>query len=107
MLDVTTPISESVIRSVNKLSRLPDSITAEYGLSITAEGNLFVVKAAGEASAWYNRACSKVKKGDIEDGLDDLKKAIGIDKNYIELAKQDKDFGGIRNDERFKALVML
>src|SRR5215213_1404265 len=60
-----------------------------------------------DASAWYNRACSKVKKGDIEDGLADLKRAIGIDKNYIELAKQDKDFGSIRNDERFKALVML
>jgi hypothetical protein len=50
LLDVITPISESIISSVNKLSKKPDSITAEYGLSITAEGNLFVVKAAGEAS---------------------------------------------------------
>ena len=50
LLDVITPISESIIGSVDKLSKKPDSITAEYGLSITAEGNLFVVKAAGEAS---------------------------------------------------------
>jgi hypothetical protein len=50
LLDVITPISETIINSVEKLSKLPDSITAEYGLSITAEGNLFVVKAAGEAS---------------------------------------------------------
>jgi NTP-dependent ternary system trypsin peptidase co-occuring protein len=50
LLDVITPISESIISSVDKLSKKPDSITAEYGLSITAEGNLFVVKAAGEAS---------------------------------------------------------
>jgi hypothetical protein len=42
MLDVITSISEPIISSFNKLSRLPDSITAE--------GNLFVVKAAGEAS---------------------------------------------------------
>jgi hypothetical protein len=50
MLDVITPISEPIISSFNKLSRLPDSITVEYRLSITAEGKLFVVKAAGEAS---------------------------------------------------------
>ena len=50
MLDVIASISEPIFSSFNKLSRLPDSITAEYGLSVTAEGNLFVVKAAGEAS---------------------------------------------------------
>ena len=50
MLDVITSISEPIFSSFNKLSRLPDSITAEYGLSVTAEGNLFVVKAADEAS---------------------------------------------------------
>ena len=50
LLDVITPISESIIGSVDKLSKKPDSITAEYGLSITAEDNLFVVKAAGKAS---------------------------------------------------------
>jgi hypothetical protein len=35
-----------------------------------------------------------------------LKKAIEMDKNNIELAKQEKDFASIRNDKRFKALVM-
>jgi hypothetical protein len=35
-----------------------------------------------------------------------LKKAIEIDKEYIESAKEDKDFESIRNDERFKALIM-
>jgi hypothetical protein len=35
-----------------------------------------------------------------------LKKAIELDKGfYLELAKQDKDFESIRNDERFKALI--
>jgi Trypsin-co-occurring domain 1 len=50
LLDVITPISESIIGSVDKLSKLPDSITAEYGLNISAEGSLFVAKVAGEAS---------------------------------------------------------
>jgi tetratricopeptide (TPR) repeat protein len=55
--------------------------------------------------AWYNRACSKVRKGDIDDGLTDLKKAVEIKESYIEMAKEDKDFESIRNDDRFKALI--
>ncbi len=69
MLDVITPISESIIGSVDKLSKLPDSITAEYGLSITAEGNLFVVKAAGEASLKVTFAWSPDKKDKREEEL--------------------------------------
>jgi tetratricopeptide (TPR) repeat protein len=60
----------------------------------------------GYADAWYNRACSKVKKGDIDNGLSDLKKAIEIDKGFAELAKEDKAFEAIRNDEHFKALII-
>jgi tetratricopeptide (TPR) repeat protein len=45
------------------------------------------------AATWYNRARLKVKRGDIENSLLDLKKTIEIDKNFIELAKQEKDFG--------------
>lgn len=56
------------------------------------------------ALAWYNRACSKVKIRDIENAIADLKKAIGINKDYIRIAKQDKDFESIRDDEGFKAL---
>ena len=59
-----------------------------------------------DANAWYNRASSKIKLGNIKDGLSNLKKAIEIDKNNIELAKEDKDFESIRNDERFKDLIM-
>jgi hypothetical protein len=67
LLDIITPISESIIRSVDKLSKSPDSITAEYGLSLTAEGNLFVVKAAGEASLRVTFAWSPDKKNKTED----------------------------------------
>jgi|SRR5215213_2122171 len=68
ILDVITPLSESIISSVGKLSKKPDSITAEYGLSITAEGNVFVVKAAVEASlkvtfAWTS---DKIEKRDLQ-----------------------------------------
>ena len=58
------------------------------------------------ASARYNRASSNVKQGDLENGLSDLKNAVEMGKKaYIELAKQDKNFDSIRNDERFKLLI--
>jgi len=58
------------------------------------------------ASAWYNRASCNVKKGDIESGLADLKSAIEIGREeYIALAKQNKHFESIRNDQRFKILI--
>ena len=39
------------------------------------------------AGALYNRACSNVKRGNIENALEDLKTAIKIDKEYIRSAK--------------------
>jgi Tfp pilus assembly protein PilF len=58
------------------------------------------------ALAWYNKACHKVKKGDIDNGLVDLKRAIEFDKEqYIKMAKEDSDFESIKNDGRFKALI--
>jgi tetratricopeptide (TPR) repeat protein len=56
--------------------------------------------------AWYKRASSNIKQKNVENGLASLKKAIKIDKKYIEIAKQDKDFESLRNDERFKALTV-
>jgi hypothetical protein len=58
------------------------------------------------APGWYKKALHRVNIGDIENGLADLKKAINIDRKFIELAKQERDFESIRNDERFKTLVM-
>jgi hypothetical protein len=80
LLDVITPISESIIGSVNKLSKLPDSITAEYGLSITAEGNLFVVRAAGEASLKVTFAWRSDKKDEREE---QEKKMVEVEKEEV------------------------
>jgi tetratricopeptide (TPR) repeat protein len=56
------------------------------------------------ADAWYNRASYKIKINDVDNGLEDLSKAVKINKEIIELAKQDKSFEAIRNDERFRKL---
>jgi hypothetical protein len=50
MLERITPFCEAILENFRQLKVKPDSASAEFGLSVTAEGNIFVVKAAGEAS---------------------------------------------------------
>jgi hypothetical protein len=61
LLEIVQPITESILESVQNLSERPDTISAEFGLSVTAEGNIFVVKVAGEGTlkvtfSWENNA---------------------------------------------------
>jgi tetratricopeptide (TPR) repeat protein len=57
------------------------------------------------AEALYFRSRLKVKKGDNDEGLVDLEKAIKVKIELKEVAKSDKLFRSIRNEQRFKALV--
>jgi len=50
ILEKVRPFSEAIIRNFQQLDTKPDTASAEFGLSVTAEGSIFVVKAAGEAS---------------------------------------------------------
>jgi hypothetical protein len=50
MLMSIKPFCESIISTFDGLINKPESAVAEFGLSIAGEGNLFVVKASGEAS---------------------------------------------------------
>jgi tetratricopeptide (TPR) repeat protein len=56
-------------------------------------------------NAIYNRACFHVLDGNIDKGIEDLKRAIQLDFQLLELAKLEKDFAPIRDDERFKAVI--
>ncbi|MEH2372102.1 TPR end-of-group domain-containing protein [Nostoc sp.] len=56
--------------------------------------------------AWYNKACYYALKGNIEQALENLQQAINLNPDeYREMAKTDSDFDGIREDERFQALI--
>ena len=55
--------------------------------------------------AWYNKACCYSLQQKIELAIETLQHAIALDAEYRELAKTDSDFDGIRNDERFRALI--
>ena len=50
MMERMQPFCESIIKNFEKLRRKPNSASAEFGLSIAGEGNLFIVKASGEAT---------------------------------------------------------
>ena len=50
MLKKIKPFCESIINNFKELSVKPNSASAEFGVKISGEGNLFIVKASGEAT---------------------------------------------------------
>jgi hypothetical protein len=50
MLQKIKPFCQSIIETFEQLSVKPNSASAEFGLKLSAEGNLFIVKASGEAT---------------------------------------------------------
>ena len=50
LLERVKPFCESIINNFQSLSHKPSSASAEFGLNVTAEGNVFVVKASGQAT---------------------------------------------------------
>jgi tetratricopeptide (TPR) repeat protein len=64
-------------------------------------------KSSHKAALWFNRACSNAKMGKIEEALSDLENSIKIGgPKYLDLAEKEKDFNDIRNDLRFKSIIM-
>ncbi len=59
------------------------------------------------ASAYYNLACFYAQSGEKKDMLENLSKAIELDRytDYREMADEDGDFDPFRDDEDFTALV--
>jgi tetratricopeptide (TPR) repeat protein len=57
------------------------------------------------AEAWYNKACAYSRKGDKENALKHLSKAIDLDVKYEEEAKSDEAFKNLWDDENFKRIV--
>ncbi|MGE5553606.1 MAG: tetratricopeptide repeat protein [Betaproteobacteria bacterium] len=57
------------------------------------------------ASAYYNLACLEANAGRRADALDALRKAIGLNAGYREMARQDPDLASLAEDPDFRALV--
>lgn len=57
------------------------------------------------AVIWYNGACVYSLKGNKENALKDLSKAIDLDAKFKEYAKKNQGFEKLWNDEDFKKIV--
>jgi tetratricopeptide (TPR) repeat protein len=57
------------------------------------------------ANAYYNKACAYALKENIFLTIENLKQAINLDSEYLEMAKTDTDLDKIRNDSRFINLI--
>jgi hypothetical protein len=50
MLEVIKPFCESIVSAFDKITKKPKSVTAEFGLTVSGEGNFLIIKASGEAT---------------------------------------------------------
>lgn len=57
------------------------------------------------APAWFYKACYQSIRGETDNAIVSLKRAIEIDKKFVKMAGKEKDFEKLRNDERFKELL--
>ena len=55
--------------------------------------------------AWYNMACTYAVQNQIDLAIENLEKAILLDKKYVKMAMEDSDFDSIRQDYRFQKLI--
>jgi len=62
--------------------------------------------APNDPASIYNRACIYCLKGEKENALADLKKAISMNPSFKTLARKDEDFRSLYNDEEFKKLTL-
>ncbi|MGA9382421.1 MAG: tetratricopeptide repeat protein [Phormidium sp.] len=56
-------------------------------------------------SAWYNKACCYALQGDIVRSIENLQKAIDLNKKWRDQAKTDSDFDRIRQEKQFQLLI--
>ncbi len=57
------------------------------------------------AHVWFNRACSYAFKGNKENALSNLKKAVELDASLKEEAKKDQYSKALQNNKDFKELI--
>lgn len=74
----------------------------DEGIEIFKE---LITKEPNNPEHYYNLACAYAQKGEKNQAIDYLKRAIEMDQNFKFIALDDKDFDSIRDSEEFKELV--
>ncbi|MGK7893742.1 MAG: tetratricopeptide repeat protein, partial [Xenococcus sp. (in: cyanobacteria)] len=109
--------SEEAIASYDKaLAIKPDNDSAWYNRGI-ALGNLGRYEEAiasyervveiqpNDHEAWYQKADIYAIQNQVDLAIENLEKAILLDKKYCNMAMEDSDFDNIRQDLRFQKLI--
>jgi tetratricopeptide (TPR) repeat protein len=76
----------------------------DYGQAIADFGRAIELNPE-DATAYYNIASVYALMEQAEEACGWLEKAIGLDEEYQEMARDDQDFDPVREDARFKALI--
>ncbi|MHA1478004.1 MAG: TPR end-of-group domain-containing protein, partial [Promethearchaeota archaeon] len=58
-----------------------------------------------DSNTWYNKACIESISDFKEKSIESLKRAIELDKKWVELAKSDEDFDNVRTSKEFKEII--
>jgi Flp pilus assembly protein TadD/CO dehydrogenase/acetyl-CoA synthase epsilon subunit len=58
-----------------------------------------------DASVYYNLACLESLRGNMDEAIENLRRAVQMDSSKRDPAKSDPDFENIRSDPRFKEIV--
>ncbi len=54
-----------------------------------------------DSLAWYNRACLRVKQGQLEEAIADLQHALELHPELVDAVMNDEDFDPIRDQIQF------
>jgi tetratricopeptide (TPR) repeat protein len=79
-----------------KLGRYQDAIISFTQSLALQSSDPFVI---------YNKACCYALWGKVDEAIENLQQAIALNPQFRDKAKTDPDFNGIRDDDRFQALV--
>ena len=93
---------------------LPDEFAAafeayndkDYERSIEIYQGILAAGFKNEAGIIYNIACNEALLGRADSAIEHLKQAIAADGRVVELARTDTDVDSLRDDPRFKELVV-
>jgi tetratricopeptide (TPR) repeat protein len=62
-------------------------------------------RSENDPSAFYNRACVFARRGQVQLALRALKQAAGVDSSFLDAARSDASFDGVRDSRSFRRLL--
>lgn len=106
---------ENLTSTLEKLPLLipDDELYIDIAVAYSKKGDYKIAKEyvfkytnyENNANALYNLSCIYSLENSSEECLKTLKKAISIDSEYKQLAKNDEDFKNLRNEIKFQKLI--